>query len=434
MHLSRRKVDFWLHAGVFSLYLGTLSVFGLARRLSDAAGNAALAALLVLTLALLLYSALRTRRVPLVGLVLLGLLPYAHYAVFLATGASTNGAFIYLYKFGGFLLAPFVWLWVRRHDDDQVGRVLMLLGLLGAGRALLAFALPGVHPGPAGGGGPAFADDFSIYERVAGLARVFYPGMALMFLGLLMSLENVMSGRTGRIWPDVLKAGLFLAALLVTFSRGTIIFAVLLAGLYVLARLLQRPAAHLRVARIGLGGLVALSALALVLSFSSLGASLGDSLSGLQRSDRLTLDRTNITWRERQVDLAFSLVDTDEERVWGVGTNTLIPSNPDLLVGATNDLHYSYHSVLWTFGCVGLGLLVLFGIVQPLVRSLWARGRWVLPFAFTTLFIALVGAYTIVFTTPDWNFMLGVCAAYLNARAFRRQHASSPEGPELRPA
>lgn len=61
MHLSRRKVDFWLHAGIFSLYLGTLSVFGLAKRVNDALGNAALFGLLVLSLALLAYAALRTR-------------------------------------------------------------------------------------------------------------------------------------------------------------------------------------------------------------------------------------------------------------------------------------------------------------------------------------------------------------------------------------
>ncbi|WP_146009563.1 O-antigen ligase family protein [Deinococcus planocerae] len=434
MHLSRRKVEFWLHAGLFSLYLGTLSLLGLAERLNETLGNLAQVGLLGLTLLLLIVTVLRTRRVPMFGLVLLGLLPYAHYAFFWATGESTAGAFIYLYKFGGFLLAPFVWWWARRHDDGQVERVVMLLALVAAVRALLAFALPGLHPGAAGGGGSAFADDFSIYERVGGLARVFYPGMALVFLGLLMSLENALSGRVSRLWPEVFKVGLFFAALLVTFSRGTIIFAVLLTVLYVLVRVLQRPVAQFRLARIALGGVVVLGALTLVLSFSSLGASLGDSLSGLQRSDRLTLDRANITWRERQVDLAFSLVNTDAERVWGVGTNTLIPSNPDLLIGATNDLHYSYHSILWTFGYVGLGLLVAFGIVQPLVRALWARGRWVLPFAFTTLFIALVGGYTIVFTSPDWNFMVGLCAAYLSARAARPQRVSSPETPDLQPA
>ncbi|WP_216327541.1 hypothetical protein [Deinococcus aestuarii] len=433
MHLSRRKVDFWLHAALFSLYLGTLSVFGFAERLNETLGNLALMGLLGLTLGLLTFTVLRTRRVPLFGLVLLGLLPYAHFASFWATGAPTTGAFVYLYKFAGFLLVPFVWWWVRRHDDDQVERVIMLLALVGAVRALLAFALPGLHPGAAGGGGPSFADDFGIYERVSGLARVFYPGMALMFLGLLMSVENMLAGRARRLWPELFKAGLFLTALLVTFSRGTIIFAVALTLLYVLVRLVQRPAAHLRVARVTLGGLMALSALAVVLSFSSLGASLGPALSGLERSDRLSLDRTNIDWRERQADLAFTLVNDDQERVLGVGTNTLIPSNLDLRTGTTNDLHYSYHSILWTFGYVGLGLLVIFGIVQPLARAVWARGRWVLPFAFTTLFIALVGSYTIVFTSPDWNFMLGLCAAYLNARAYRFQRVSS-EHRELQPA
>ncbi|GMA13851.1 hypothetical protein E5F05_17425 [Deinococcus metallilatus] len=431
MHLSRRKVDFWLHVGLFGLYLGTLSVFGMARRLDSSVGNAALFGLLVLTAVLLAYTALRTRRVPLFGLVLLGLLPYLHYLVFLVTGSSTDGAYIYLYKFSGFLLAPFLWLWARTHDDGQVGRVLTLLALITALRALLAFALPGLHPGAGGTHAAAFADDFGIYERIGGLARVFYPGIALIFLGLLMALENLLSGRSRWVWPEVGKILLFVAALLVTLSRGTVIFAALLITLYVLVRLLQVRAAGWRLARLAVGGLIAINALALAFSFSSLGASLDTSLTGLEHSDRLSLDRHNIDWRERQVNLAFTLVDTEEERLFGVGTHTLIPSNPDLLTGSTNDLHYSYHSILWTFGYLGLALLVVFGIVQPLLSAVWARGRWVLPFAFTTLFIALVGAYTIVFTSPDWNFMLGLCAAYLNARAWGFQRASFPRSPEL---
>lgn len=433
MHLSRREVKFWLYAGVFSLYLGTLSVFGVLHRLSGALGDVALLGLLALTFALLALAAVRTRGVPLFGLVLLGLLPYGHYLTFLVTDAPTTGAFIYLYKFGGFLLAPAVWWWVRRHDDAQVERMVTLLGLVIAVRALLAFALPGLYPGRAGNGLPEFADDVLVYERVGSIARVFFPGMALVFLGLVMSLEQVLAGHARRVGIELAKVAVFLAALLVTLSRGTLIFAALLVTLYIFVRLWQVRAAGWRLARIVLGGLVAANALALVLIFSSLGASLGGSFGGLLRSDRVTLDRGNIDWRERQVDLAFGLVNTTEERLFGVGTNTLIPSDPTWLSGTTNDLHYSFHSILWTFGYVGLGLLVLFGIVQPLVRAVRARGRWVLPFAFTILFIALVGSYTIVFTSPDWNFMLCLCAAYLNARALRAQRVATPQ-PGLQPA
>lgn len=434
MHLSRRKVDLFLYAALLSLYLGTLSIFGFLKRLHDGVGNAALLVLLMLTFGSLVYAVLRARRLPLFGLVLLGLLPYAHYLFFVVTDVSTEGAFIYLYKFGGFLLAPLIWWWIRGRDDKQVERVVTLLGLIMVFRVLLAFIIPGLYPGRGGNGLPEFADDVVVYERVGGLARVFFPGMALVFLGMLMSLDNVLSGRARQVWPEIGKAGLFFGALIISLSRGTIIFAVLLTTLYVLVRLLQVRAAGVRLARVGLGGLIAVNALALVFSFSSLGASLGTSLSGLLRSDRVTLDRGNIDWRERQVDLAFSLVNTEEERLIGVGTNTLIPSDPDWLSGATNDLHYSYHSIAWTFGYLGLGLLVVFGIVQPLVRAVWARGRWVMPFVFTTLFIALVGVYTIVFTTPDWNFMLCLCAAYLNARAWSLQRAPSPETPRFHSA
>lgn len=415
MRLSRRGVDLWLHAGLFSLYLGAFSVFGFARRLHGALGNVALLGLLGLTGALCLYAVWRSRRVPLFGVVLLGLLPYLHMGYFSLTEQPTGGAFIYLYKFSGYLLIPYLWLWARARDDRQIEATLMLVAGAVAARALLTFAVPGLATGSGG-----FMDDFIIWEWVGPLPRVFYPGMALMFLGLLLAIRDVFQA-SGRALPlGLLKAGLFAAALAVSMSRGTLIFAALLATLFVLLRFFSGRTTRARKGRLVLGSLLALNGAALVVLATPLSDTVGRAAAEYQGQERFSLDRGNLDWRDEQVRAAFSLVRTDEARLLGVGTTTFIPERLDShqLGHLINELHYSYTSVRWTFGYLGLFLLVAFAVAQPLVRAAAVRpaGPLLLPMAFTLAFAALVGSYTIVFTLPDWAFMLALCGAYLNAR------------------
>lgn len=420
MRLSRRSLDFWLHLALLSLYLGTFSVFGVLKRLSSGLGSAALLGLVLLTLALAGCAVWRAQRFALAGIVLLGLLPFGHFAYFYLSGASTDGAFIYLYKFAPFVLAPFLWRWARDHDDALIERTLTLLGLVVAVRALVAFAVPSLAVAPSRA---EAADDFVIYEWVAGLPRVFFPGMALLFFGLITSLDKVFS-RAGRgVQLELAKAALFLAALLTTLSRGTILTAVLLAALYVALKLFRARGVRLRKTQLLLGGLFALSGLMAAVAVTPLSDSLTRTVERLRGQERFSLNGRTLDWRDRQSQLAFSLVNTDEKRALGVGTNTSIVAdieNPNPWV-VTNDIHYSYDSIRWTFGWLGLGLLVGFAIVQPLGRAAVTRprARLVWPFALTAVFIAVIGTYTIVFTVPDWNVMLCLCAAYLNARAPR---------------
>lgn len=420
MRLSRRKLDVAAHLGLFTLHAGALSVFGFLQRLNPALGSAAFLGFVLLNVALLLYVVWRVKRLPMWGLVAFGLLPYVMFAAYQLSGAPTTGSFAYLYKFAPFVFAPFMWLWMRRANDETVERIFTIIALIVALRALIAFALPGMHVGRAGSGAPSYWDDFLIYERVGPLARVFYPGMSLAFLGLLLSIENVFSARARNVRLEVIKAALFLSALLVTLSRGTIAFAVLLTLVYVIVKLWRTRTARTRMGRFLMAGLLGLSALSLLFAVTPLESTVRGATAQFAGSERFSLDQGNIDWRVQQVDLAFALVNTPEERVLGVGTNVGIPDDIKNLFGpTTNELHYSFHSILWTFGYLGIGLLVLFGFLQPLARTLLnrAQGKLVLAFGFVAVFIALVGSYTIAFTLPDWNFLLITAVAYLHTRA-----------------
>ncbi|MFC4637076.1 hypothetical protein [Deinococcus hohokamensis] len=425
MQLRRREVDLWLHAGLFSLYLGTLSVFGFTRRIDPALGSAAQLGLLLLTWTLLLFAMWRSKRLPLGGIVLLALLPYLHMLYFSATGEPSGGAFSYFYKFSGFLIAPYLWVWARYRDDAQIERTLMLVALLLAARAVLSFAVPGLAT-TAG----RFADDFTIYEWVGPLPRIFYPGMALVFFGLMVSLRNIFLTSGRQLTLETAKAVLFVAALAVNLSRGIMMFAVLVITLLLLVKFSSTRVSAGRKGRLVLTALLSVSGLTLLVVATPLSDTVSQVAAGFGNQERFSLDQRNLDWRVQQVRAAYRLVETDEERFLGVGTNTFIPESIEHPVPGevTNELHYSYDSVRWTFGYAGLVLLVGFALLQPFVRivALRPQSPLLLPVVMTTGFISLVGIYTVVFTTTDWSFVLSLCAAYLNARceAWRSAPAS----------
>ena len=420
MQLRRRETDLWLHVGLFSLYLGTFSVFGFVRRIEPSLGSMGQMGLVMLTWLLVLYAVWRSRRLPMYGVVLLALLPYAHMAWFTAMGESTSGAFSYLYKFSGFLIAPYLWLWARSRDEAQIERTLMVLATVAAVRAVLTFAVPGLAPGAG-----KFVDDFIVYEWVGPLPRIFYPGMALVFLGLTVSLRNIFQ-TTDRALPlEVARALLFLTAMCVNMSRGMLILAVLVTTLLVIVKFSSGAVAAGLKGRLVLGTLLALSGAALVVVATPLADTLGSAIAGQGAQERFSLDQKNLDWRAQQVSAAFRLVQTPEAQWLGVGTNTFIPEsleNPRL-GEVTNELHYSYDSVRWTFGTLGLLLLIAFTMAQPLARFTVLRPATplVLPTLLTGAFISLAGLYTVVFTTSDWSFMLALCGAYLHARCDARR-------------
>ncbi|ADV65812.1 hypothetical protein Deima_0148 [Deinococcus maricopensis DSM 21211] len=429
MYVRRDTLDIWLHAALFSLYLGTLSVIGTASRLG--LGSVSMLGLILLTLTLTASAAWRARSVPLLGVTLLGALPFAHLAVGVLGGGSTDGSFVYLYKFSGYLLIPYLWVWACTRTDERIERTLMLIATFIAVRALATFVLPALGRDHVG-----LADDFIIWERVGPLARVFFPGQGLMFLGLMIALRGVFVARGQDLKREGLRAALFMGALGVTFSRGSLIFAALLATLFILVRFARQRAASSHKARLVLGALMALNAAGVAVFLTPLATPAGQFVTQFRGQERFSLDPRNLDWRAEQVRAARLLIRTDEDRAFGVGTATHIPEDVAHPIPGqvTNELHYSYASVQWTFGNVGLALLAVFGIAQPLLRAAIRRPatRLALPAALTLAYIALCGAYTITFTSTDWSFMLALCGAYLNARSSRHAPPAVPAPP--RPA
>ncbi|MFC4427045.1 hypothetical protein [Deinococcus navajonensis] len=430
MQLRRRDVDLWLHAGLFSVYLGALSVFGNLRRIDPSLGSAAQLGLLLVTWSLLLFAVWRTKRLPLGGIVLLALLPYLHMIYFSAAAEPVNGAFSYFYKFSGFLMAPYLWLWARFRDDRQIEGTLMVVALVLAARAVLSFAVPALTPTSG-----RFGDDFIVYEWVGPLPRIFYPGMALVFFGLMISLRNIFLTSGRQLALETAKAMLFVGALAVNLSRGITMFAVLVTVLLVLVKFSSTRVSAGRKGRLVLTTLLSLTGVTLLVVATPLSDTVAQVAAGFSNQERFSLDQRNLDWRVQQVRAAYRLIETDEERLLGVGTNTFIPESIEHPEPGqvTNELHYSYDSVRWTFGLAGLALLVGFALLQPVLRLLVIRpqGPLLLPMVLTGGFIALVGIYTVVFTTTDWSFVLSLCAAYLNARceAWRGAAASTRSVP-----
>ncbi|MFW8627296.1 hypothetical protein [Deinococcus sp. ME38] len=436
MRLSRDQLDFWGYAALFSLFLGTFSLFGTLHALNPAAADGATLLWLAVTWLASGLALLSLRHLPLPGvlLTLLGLMPYGYFAWLYFTGAPMVGAFSYFYKFSSLLVFPVVYLWCQRRSDARIEQTLMLLATVLAARVLIAFAVPGLFPGRAGNGQAALWDDVTIYEQVGPLARVFYPGVALLFFALIVSVERALTRPEGMRF-ELARAAFFALALSCTLTRGFLLTTAALITLYVMIRWLTTQVSQSRRVRLLTAGALFVLGAGVAVTTTPAGLAVTRLAEQYAGQERFSLDGTNIDWRAEQARLAFTLVQTPEQRWIGVGTNVTIPEdikapNP---WETTGELHYSFHSVQWTFGYVGLQLLIWGGLLLPLLSAL----RWRLrsPLALTLLttlaFISVIGSYTIVFTNADWNFMMVVCSAFLLARAQQAAQAhrwfSAPE-------
>lgn len=436
MRFSRDHLDFWGYVALFSLFLGTFSLFGTLSALNPALASGAMLLWLAVTWLASGMSLLLLRHLPLPGvlLLLLGLMPYGYFAWFYFSGSPMVGAFSYFYKFSSLLIFPVVYLWCQRRSDARIEQTLMVLATIMAARVLIAFVVPGLFPGRAGNGQAALWDDVTIYEQVGPLARVFYPGVALVFFALIVSVERVLTRPEGMRF-ELIRAAFFALALACTLTRGFLLTTTALIALYVMVRWLTTHVSQSRRVRLlTVGALLVLGA-GVVITTTPAGMAVTRLAEQYAGQERFSLDGANIDWREEQARLAFTLVQTPEQRWIGVGTNVTIPEdikapNP---WHTTGELHYSFHSVQWTFGYVGLNLLIWGGLLLPALSALrWRlRSPLTLTLLTTLVFIAIIGSYTIVFTNADWNFMMVSCGAFLLARAQQTAQAhrwfSAPE-------
>lgn len=408
-------------AAVIVVYTGSLSPVFIATALSARLGGMTRGAIALSGCLLLGIGALLNNRVRLRAAVLLGVIPYLYLFVILLRGETTDGAFVYLYYFAPFLFAGLLWALLRRVTDRQFFWTIAAVGSLIAVRAILVFIFPD-RLGPA----REFAagtDAFFAFDYVGALPRVFFPGQGLLFAGMAIAWHEIMYGRGRSQLAAIPFLLLELAGLLVAMTRGVTILTVLMFALLVVWTLLDSRARGRRRLNVLAGGIVLLvAALGAVALLSD-----SKSLLDLESSDRLSLNEHNLVWREDQMHDAFSMMKTDTDWVFGVGPNRFVPG----AASENNQLHLSYHSVVWTFGFVGLGVLVavlLTGILAPLFvrerREYW-RPMWM-----TILFIAAVGTYTPTFGTVDWNLALMLATAYLWLPGAARA-ASDPDAREL---
>jgi hypothetical protein len=289
--------------------------------------------------------------------VCLGVLPLIHVSIIWARDDSTVGCFAYMYKMAPYCSIPY-WVFVaRRGSIRSIAVLVKALAIVTSVRLLLVFFLPGVFGVQTSS--HAIYDGTYLYSMVGGWPRVKGPGTVLLVTAVLVYVagwarrEASLLGFTACL--------LAVGGIIATQNRSSFVVLVL-GSLAVLAVTIVQSRGHAR-------GLVALS-LAFACS-TILGIAL--LVPGIQQDfeqvfgDRVTLDDANIVWRDLQLDRAFTSVGwTWRNTVFGAGTNTFVLKDQRIDLGASNELHYSFVSIYWTFGLLGIGLL-MFGLIAVLV-------------------------------------------------------------------
>jgi len=245
----------------------------------------------------------------------------------------------------------------------------------------------------------AVYDDTYVYSYVGSLPRVFGPGAMLMALAILLYVGDWSRRQLG--------------------PAGYVGLAVTIASIFLPIKIRQRRGVSQTFKTIA--GIICLFVIVSGLYLAGSGR-LEDLLPGA--GDRVTADTTTFNWRYAQFERAFVRSDAWRQNwLFGVGPETFIQNDSNDSHYTVNELHYSYASVLWTFGATGLGLLLgsLFGaarygwdIAQRSPRGLeWYLGVW--------MFI-IAGVYTPTFTENSAALGLTICTAAImgSVRSVRR--------------
>ena len=419
-----KRAEILALVGIFVIYSGALSPISLALQVNPRLGGVVRGGFALIGLPLLIAGFCLNRRWEFAPMALFGLLPY----IYLLYGAFTRnhleGSYIYLYQFAPYLCAGLIWGILVTGYDRVLFWTVLGLGTCISLRALFVFLYPDLAPhyDPIS----ESADGFIVYEFIGAFPRVFYPGQAMVFLGLALCVRGVIraSGRDRMICAAFLCIGSL--GLLVSMTRGLILIGAVLLVVEVLWTLNDARVALNRKLNVLVVGLsVGATVLGVVLA-SGYGDRLLRGMADVASSDRMSLNDRNLIWREKQADAAFSMMKSDRDWVVGMGTTASVPMGH----GTNNELHLGYHSVLWTFGLVGLTILIIIltsalagGIWGPRARPYW-REMWIV-----LLFLAAIGTYTPVFTMADYAVVLVLAATYVWLPCPVRSEAETGVGP-----
>jgi len=330
-----------------------------------------------------------------------GCLPFVWFVVVVIDRGSQQGIFSYLYKFAPYLTVLYWASLVKTKGLGSVTFAVKLYATIIGLRQIAVFMLPDTL-----GGVPlpnAVYDGTFIFAYVGSLPRVFGPGAMIMALAVLLYLGDWSLRRLtvpGRAGMAVAVMGLA-----TTFTRGTLLVLAATATISVFLPLRFRRGVPRT-----LKTAVAFVCLAAIVCICGLAASgyLREALP--DAGERVTIDTTTLDWRYDQVDRAFMRTEQWwQSWVFGVGPNTFVrnSSTENLTV---NELHFSYISVLWTFGAAGLALLLasLLGVAtygwnvarRTSAGLEWYLGAWM---------FMLVGVYTPTFAEADSALGLTLC-------------------------
>jgi hypothetical protein len=355
-------------------------------------------------------------RWPVWTLLALGLLPFAHYIAVVSTSGIQPGIYSYLYKFAPYMTGLYWASVARTMGLRPLALAVKTYAAVVSIRQIAVFLLPGSLGAHSLN---AVYDDTYVYSYVGSLPRVFGPGAMLMALAILLYVGDWSRRQLGP--AGYVGLAMASAASLTTLTRGTnlLLVAMVTASIFLPIKIRQRRGVSQTFKTIA--GIICLFVIVSGLYLAGSGR-LEDLLPGA--GDRVTADTTTFNWRYAQFERAFVRSDAWRQNwLFGVGPETFIQNDSNDSHYTVNELHYSYASVLWTFGATGLGLLLgsLFGaarygwdIAQRSPRGLeWYLGVW--------MFI-IAGVYTPTFTENSAALGLTICTAAImgSVRSVRR--------------
>ena len=351
--------------------------------------------------------------------VFFGTLPFLDFAYALVSGKSTIGFYSYMFQYAGFFTAPY-WVWLTSRYGFRPAEVaIKWYALVVSIRQIAVFVLPeqlGQSPL-----GPAY-DGTLVYAYVGGLPRVFGPGAIILVIAVMLYVSDWLKGRL--LFRGFVAAVLCILATLMTLTRGTILIEFVMIGLVLT---FGKGRSGILKKFIGsLSGVVCLAGVGALLWFAANNAFSSD------LGDRTSLDDATFRWRYAQVERAFYQGDrTWKDVVLGVGPNTFIRNDVNSR-DETNELHYSWASILWTFGVIGFSTLLV--VCVRVTIDGWKLGRELpetFPWTLGLLVLFGMGIYAPVFTTLDGVLAVSVCtgtvtgAVVYNQKLKRTQKAAN---------
>jgi len=338
---------------------------------------------------------------PAVSLVVFGTLPLIDFFSALIRSGVQPGIFTYLYKFAPYLTV-FYWIAVvQRGGVKPLASAVKFYAAVISIRQISVFFLPGILGQRVQ---DSVYDGTFVYALVGDVPRVFGPGAMLLTLAAYLYVGDWLRGRLTS--AGFIGFALAVGASATTLTRGTI--AVLVLGIAVTLVAGRRESR--RSGRVTLSAMICLLTIGALLALTRSGSM--DAVAS-SAGDRLSLDTTTFNWRYSQIERAFLRSDgSPAALLFGVGTHTFISNDPKDHHLQVNELHFSYVSILWTFGMAGLALLL--GAIVPALRTGWkmvrASPRTLEWFIGLCMFIVL-GIYTPTFTQADSALGLTLCIA-----------------------